>query len=199
MRTYYQEQRIAFTLIENEHGVYSKNAVLKRLYEEKTQTILTEDKLEELANAICYIKNSMIPVIEVQNIDIKVKDLRLIFEAYEHYKKNAHPGNRLIDFDDMLTLANQILEEDPTVLLRYQKQFPFVLTDESQDTSIIQTMIIEKVTKLSDNLFVVGDDDQSIFGFRSANPKYLLDFKTVHPGARIIIMEQNLSFNPRDC
>jgi len=196
VRTYYQEQRIAFTLIENEHGVYSKNAVLKRLYEEKTQTILTEDKLEELANAICYIKNSMIPVIEVQNIDIKVKDLRLIFEAYEHYKKNAHPGNRLIDFDDMLTLANQILEEDPTVLLRYQKQFPFVLTDESQDTSIIQTMIIEKVTKLSDNLFVVGDDDQSIFGFRSANPKYLLDFKTVHPGARIIIMEQNYRSTP---
>ena len=196
VRAYYQEQRISFTLIENEHGVFSKNAVLKRLYEEKTQTILTEDKLEELANAICFIKNSMIPIIEVQNIDIKVNDLRLIYEAYEHYKKNTHPGNRLIDFDDMLTLANQILEDNPTVLLRYQKQFPFVLTDESQDTSIIQNKIIEKVTNLSDNLFVVGDDDQSIFGFRSANPKYLLDFKTVHPSARILIMEQNYRSTP---
>jgi len=65
----------------------------------------------------------------------------------------------------MLTLSNQILEENPRILLRYQKQFPFVLTDESQDTSIIQNKIIEKVTQLSDNLFVVGDDDQSIRSF----------------------------------
>ena len=196
VRAYFQEKRIAFTLLENEQGVLSKNAVLKRLYEEINQTILTEDKLEELANAICFIKNSMIPFLDVQNMDTKVKDLCLIYEAYEHYKKNAHPGNILIDFDDMLTLSNQILEENPGILLRYQKQFPFVLTDESQDTSIIQNKIIEKVTKLSDNLFVVGDDDQSIFGFRSANPKYLLNFRTVHPGARILIMEQNYRSTP---
>ena len=196
VRAYFQEKRIAFTLIENEQGVLSKNAVLKRLYEEINQTILTEDKLEELSNAICFIKNSIIPIIDVQNMETKIKDLSLIYEAYESYKKNAHPGNKLIDFDDMLTLCNQIFEENPEILLRYQKQFPFVLTDESQDTSIIQNKIIEKVTKLSDNLFVVGDDDQSIFGFRSANPKYLLNFKTVHPGARILIMEQNYRSTP---
>ena len=196
VRAYYQEKRITFTLIENERGVLGKNAVLKRLYEEINQTILTEDKLEELANAICFIKNSMIPILDIQNMDTKVKDLKLIYENYEHYKKNAHPGNQLIDFDDMLTISEQILEENPRILLRYQKQFSFVLTDESQDTSIIQNKIIEKVTKLSDNLFVVGDDDQSIFGFRSANPKYLLNFKTVHPGARILIMEQNYRSTP---
>lgn len=196
VRGYFQERHMAFTLIENEQGVLSKNAVLKRLYAEINQTILTEDKLEELANAICFIKNSMLSQLDVQNMDTKVKDLGLIYEAYEHYKKNAHPGHILIDFDDMLTLSNQILEEHPTILLRYQKQFPYVLTDESQDTSIIQNKIIEKITKLSDNLFVVGDDDQSIFGFRSANPKYLLDFKTVHPTARILIMEQNYRSTP---
>ena len=188
---YFQEKRIAFTLIENEQGVNSKNSVLKRLYESINKTILTEDKLEELANAICFIKNSMTPILDVDKLDTKIRDLRLIYEAYENYKKNAHPGIFLIDFDDMLTLANTILDENPAILLRYQNQFPFVLTDESQDTSIIQIKIIEKVAKLSDNLFVVGDDDQSIFGFRSANPKYLLDFKTIHPGARIIMMEQN--------
>ncbi len=196
VRAYFQENRIAFTLIENEQGALSKNSVLKRLYEEINQTILTEDKLEELANAICFIKNSMIKISDVQNIETKIKDLRSIYEAYEHYKQNAHLGNKLIDFDDMLTLSNQILEENPGILLSYQKQFPFVLTDESQDTSIIQNKIIEQVTKLSDSLFVVGDDDQSIFGFRSANPKYLLNFKTVHPGARILIMEQNYRSTP---
>ena len=196
VRAYFQEKRIAFTLIENEQGIHSKNAVLKRLYEEINQTILTEDKLEELANAICFIKNSMISSLEVQNMDTKVKDLGQIYEAYEDYKKNADPRNKLIDFDDMLTLSNQILAENPEILLRYQKQFSFVLTDESQDTSIIQNKIIEKVTELSNNLFVVGDDDQSIFGFRSANPKYLLNFKTVHPGARILIMEQNYRSTP---
>lgn len=191
VRAYFQEKRIEFTLIENEQGVNSKNSVLKRLYESINKTILTEDKLEELANAICFIKNSMMPISDVEKLDTKIKDLRLIYEAYEDYKKNAHPGIILIDFDDMLTLANTILDENPVILSRYQNQFPFVLTDESQDTSIIQNKIIEKVAKLSDNLFVVGDDDQSIFGFRSANPKYLLDFKTIHPGARIIMMEQN--------
>lgn len=196
VRTYFQEKGIAFTLIENEQGAFSKNSVLKRLYEEINHTIITEDKLEELANAICFIKNSMMPILNVQNMETKVKDLGLIYEAYEHYKKNAHPGNTLIDFDDMLTLANQILEENPSSLSRYQKQFPFVLTDESQDTSIIQNKIIEKITQLSNNLFVVGDDDQSIFGFRSANPEYLLNFKTVHPSAQILFMEQNYRSTP---
>jgi len=196
VRDYFQENRISFTLIENEHGIHSKNSVLKRLYEEINQTVLTEDKLEELANAICFIKNSMIKISDVQNMDTKIKDLGLIYEAYEEYKQKAHLGNKLIDFDDMLTLSNQILEENPEILLRYQKQFPYVLTDESQDTSIIQNKIIEKVTKLSDSLFVVGDDDQSIFGFRAANPKYLLDFKTVHPRARILILEQNYRSTP---
>lgn len=196
VRAYFQEKRIDFTLIENEQGALSKNSVLKRLYETINQTILTEDKLEELANAICFIKNSMIQISDIHNLETKIKDLRLIYEAYEHYKQNAHLGHKLIDFDDMLTLSNQILEENPGILLRYQKQFPFVLTDESQDTSMIQNKIIEQVTKLSDSLFVVGDDDQSIFGFRSANPKYLMNFKTVHPGARILIMEQNYRSTP---
>jgi len=196
VRAYFQEKRIDFTLIENEQGALSKNSVLKRLYETINQTILTEDKLEELANAICFIKNSMIQISDIHNLETKIKDLRLIYEAYEHYKQNAHLGHKLIDFDDMLTLSNQILEENPGILLRYQKQFPFVLTDESQDTSMIQNKIIEQVTKLSNSLFVVGDDDQSIFGFRSANPKYLMNFKTVHPGARILIMEQNYRSTP---
>ena len=191
VRDYYQEKRISFSLIENEQGVNSKNAVLKRLYKNINQTILTEEKLEELSNAICFIKNSMMPISEVGKLDPKIKDLGLIYDAYENYKKNAHPSAILIDFDDMLSLSNEILDENPKTLTRYQRQFPFVLTDESQDTSILQTKIIEKVAKLSDNLFVVGDDDQSIFGFRSANPKYLLDFKVIHPRARILLMQQN--------
>jgi len=191
VRGYFQEKHISFSLIENEQGVNSKNAVLKRLYESINQTILTEDKLEELSNAICFIKNSMISMLEFEKLNIKIKDLGLIYDAYEEYKKNALPGVTLIDFDDMLSLSNSILEENPKILARYQRQFPFVLTDESQDTSIIQTSIIEKVAKPSNNLFVVGDDDQSIFGFRSANPKYLLDFKMIHPDARILIMQQN--------
>ncbi|MDR3601437.1 MAG: ATP-dependent helicase [Desulfosporosinus sp.] len=191
VRAYFQEKRIAFTLIENEQGSNSKNAVLKRLYERLNQTILTEDKLEELANSICFIKNSMMPISDVEKLDTKIKNLSLIYEAYEHYKKNAHPDRILIDFDDMLTLAHTILKENPVILSRYQNQFPFILTDESQDTSIIQNKIIEKVAQLSSNLFVVGDDDQSVFGFRSANPKYLLDFKTIHPDAHILMMEQN--------
>jgi len=196
VRRYFQEKHITFSLIENEQGPNSKNAVLKRLYQSINQTILTEDKLEELANAICFIKNSMMPISEIGKLDTKIKDLGLIYEAYESYKKNAHPGVILIDFDDMLTLSNVILDDNHEILARYQKQFPFVLTDESQDTSIIQNEIIEKVANLNNNLFVVGDDDQSIFGFRSANPKYLLDFKALHPKARILMMEQNYRSTP---
>lgn len=191
VRGHFHEKRIAYDLIENAQGAQSKNAVLKQIYENCNHAVLTEDKLEELGNAICFIKNSMLPLTEINKLDYKIKNLEAIYCAYENYKQTAHPDRLLLDFDDMLTLANQILEEYPDLLARYQSHYQYILTDESQDTSLIQHKIIEKVAKPRNNLFVVGDDDQSIFGFRSANPKYLLEFKAIYPSTRILMMEQN--------
>src|SRR5690606_37281234 len=78
-----------------------------------------------------------------------------------------------------------------TILKKYQNRYDYVLTDESQDTSLVQHSIIEKLVKPHQNLYVVADDDQSIYSWRGAEPKYLLDFKQVYPDAVILKMEQN--------
>ncbi|MHB8126104.1 MAG: ATP-dependent helicase, partial [Desulfitobacteriaceae bacterium] len=117
-----------------------------------------------------------------------------LYNDYEKYKRMHQP--QLIDFDDMLSLAYTALKENPQLLALYQKRFTYILTDESQDTSLLQHKIIELISKPQGNLFVVGDDDQSIFGFRAAEPKYLLEFPQVYDQAEILRMEQNFRSTP---
>jgi DNA helicase-2/ATP-dependent DNA helicase PcrA len=96
----------------------------------------------------------------------------------------------------MLSLAYTVLAENPQLPAKYHKRFAYILTDESQDTSLLQHKIIELLAKPKGNLFVVGDDDQSIFGFRAAEPKYLLEFSQVYDQAEILRMEQNFRSTP---
>lgn len=188
---YLRRQGRPYKLIENEQGVTSKGAVLKSLYQKHNATVVSEEKLEELANAIGYVKNTMIPVENLETIDFKINHFKEIYLSYEEYKRKSYAPTILLDFDDMLTLAHDILEREPGILNFYQKQYRYILTDESQDTSLIQHKIIEKIAKPQCNLFVVGDEDQAIYGFRGAAPQYLLEFKKTYPNAKIIAMTEN--------
>lgn len=91
----------------------------------------------------------------------------------------------------MLIIANQVLENNQDILSRYQQRYDYVLTDESQDTSLVQHYIIEKLVNKHQNLCVVADEDQSIYSWRGAEPEYLLDFKQIYPNAKILMMVQN--------
>ncbi|MGC7871173.1 ATP-dependent helicase [Desulfosporosinus sp. SYSU MS00001] len=193
VRTAFRQSGIRFEIIEEQTGAESKTGVLRKIYEKHNASAITDEQLEGLQNCICYVKNTLSKPEELLNCDIK--NFPLIYKDYENYKQSSRP--RLIDYDDMLSLAFQELMENPTYLAYYRKRFDYILTDESQDTSLLQHKIIEMIVKPKSNIFVVGDDDQSIFGFRAAEPKYLLEFEQTYPGAKILRMEQNFRSTPQ--
>ena len=84
----------------------------------------------------------------------------------------------------------QILKKVPQVLSDFQKKYHYICVDEAQDTSRIQHEIIKLLAGANDNLFMVGDEDQSIYGFRAAYPQALLDFEKDHKNAKVLLMEQ---------
>ena len=96
-----------------------------------------------------------------------------------------------MDFDDMLTLAYEYLSTDGKLLESVQGHYRYINVDEAQDTSKIQHEIIGMLAARSRQLFMVGDEDQIIYGFRAAWPQGLLDFQKVYPEGRVLLMETN--------
>lgn len=113
-----------------------------------------------------------------------------IAEAYHEYQRQLKANNAM-DFDDLLLLTVQLLQQEPDVLEFYQRRFHYVMVDEYQDTNHVQFEFVRLLTRDSGNLCVVGDDDQSIYGFRGADIRNILDFEAAFPGAKVIKLEQN--------
>lgn len=193
VRLAFRQKGTRFAMIEEQTGAASKTGVLRRIYEKHNASTITDEQLEALQNTLCYVKNSLRQPEEFNKLEIK--NFALIYNDYEEYKRTSQP--ELIDYDDMLSIAYQELSENPKSLEAYRQRFAYVLTDESQDTSLLQHKIIEILVKPQGNIFVVGDDDQSIFGFRAAEPKYLLEFEQTYPGAKILRMEHNFRSTPQ--
>ena len=96
-----------------------------------------------------------------------------------------------MDYDDQMVYAYTMLQRFPWLREHFQQQYPYICVDEAQDTSKIQHAIIALLASRTENLFMVGDEDQSIYGFRAAYPDALLEFEQQHPGARVLLMEEN--------
>src|SRR5690606_20726383 len=111
-------------------------------------------------------------------------------QVYERYQRALRDANAF-DFDDLLVKPVELLKAHPDVLRRYQDRFHFVLVDEYQDTNRAQYVFLGLMVGEKGNLFVVGDDDQSIYGWRGANIRNILDFEQDFPNARLIRLEQN--------
>ncbi|MGE8203176.1 ATP-dependent helicase [Heyndrickxia sp. NPDC080065] len=196
VREHFQRNRIAYQLIEGVNIVdksnppLNKKLILRELYKSMVSENITDDQLDELMTYISFIKNKLIPKQKWSSVSCDVPKAEQILIEYEKFKQTSSP-KLLVDYDDMLTIANSVLEEDKELLCKYQKRYDYVLTDESQDTSMVQHAIIEKLVQEHRNLCVVADDDQSIYTWRAAEPQYLLDFKQVYPEATILMMEQN--------
>lgn len=114
----------------------------------------------------------------------------LASSGYRRYQANLRACGA-VDFDDLLLLTNQLFLENPEVLERQQKRFDFVQIDEYQDTNGLQFSLIESLVKPHKNLCVVGDDDQSIYGWRGAEVKHILNFQNIFPGTKVIRLEEN--------
>ena len=96
-----------------------------------------------------------------------------------------------MDYDDQMVYAYTMLQRFPWLREHFQQQYPYICVDEAQDTSKIQHAIIALLASRTENLFMVGDEDQSIYGFRAAYPDALLEFEQHHPGAQVLLMEEN--------
>ena len=128
------------------------------------------------------------------NFDIQQQDLRankpLIGEIFKTYNNRLQRANAM-DFDDILFYTNVLLRDFPEILYKYQQRFEYILVDEYQDTNYAQYLIIRRIAAMRKNICVVGDDAQSIYGFRGANIQNILNFKNDYPEQRLIRLEQN--------
>ncbi len=113
-----------------------------------------------------------------------------VLEAYREYEKQLGDNNAL-DFDDLLLKTVQLFETNPEVLDRYQERFHYIMVDEYQDTNTVQFRLVSLLAAKYRNLCVVGDDDQSIYKFRGANIRNILNFEQEYKDAAVIKLEQN--------
>lgn len=186
-RAYCKKKKIPFKLLEDSNGPVSKLRLFRDIYLSVNKSFPQEDKLEELSNAISYIKNMMIKSEDIKAEFPNIKNLDIMLKKYDDYKRE----NNMIDFDDMLTDTYEILLSHSQALKYYQKKFPFIQVDETQDTSKIQHKLIQLLAGDDSNVFMVADDDQSIYGFRGAFPDFLLNFGVTYPDGKTYYLKTN--------
>ncbi|MEX0936155.1 MAG: UvrD-helicase domain-containing protein [Gemmatimonadota bacterium] len=115
---------------------------------------------------------------------------KTVSRIYPEYQKSLKSQNAF-DFDDLLVKPVELFESEPALLDRYQTRFAFILVDEYQDTNHAQFRFLEMLARQHGNLMVVGDDDQSIYGWRGADIRNILDFESTYPGTTVIRLERN--------
>ena len=147
-------------------------------------------KERSLLAAISSAKDEMISPDEYELQAAGDYHKQKIAKVYREYEKQLRSNNAL-DFDDLLVKTVQLLQTQPDVLEYYQDRFRYIMVDEYQDTNTVQFKLISILAKKYRNLCVVGDDDQSIYKFRGANIKNILNFEHVFEDAKVIKLEQN--------
>jgi len=184
IKSYMKQTHKTYTLFNDANKRF---AVISQIYRKYNHVAMTEEQYESILNAFGLIYNLQL---KRGDANPELPDMPYLFEMmteYHLFKKK----NNYIDFDDMLIYAIKILDQNPSAKAFYQRQFPFIQIDEAQDTSKLQYTFIEKLLTPSQNLFLVADDDQSIYGFRGAYPDYLLNFQTIYPKAKCFYLEIN--------
>ena len=176
--------RAPFDLVTDEGEL---NRLVREICQSVNEGYPEDSEIREVRRLITYIKNMMLTEEEIEKLDGEIDHLPEIVQRYRDALRQRH----LMDFDDQMAYAYTILQKYPVVLNTFQERFPYICVDEAQDTSRIQHAIIKLLASKSENLFMVGDEDQSIYGFRAAWPDALLRFEADHPGAKILLMEEN--------
>lgn len=189
------------------HGIYY--GILKWAYRMNASNILSEEQkyqllkqvigrmeididdekdfLQGIAGEIGNIKNNQILLAEYESLNCSEEVFREIFEQYEKERKRL----KKIDFDDMLVLVYELFKKRPDILSMWQRKFRYILIDEFQDINQVQYDVIRMLAAPENNLFIVGDDDQSIYRFRGARPDIMLGFKKDYPDTKEILLDVN--------
>ena len=143
--------------------------------------------LTGIAGEISLIKNERVALEHYFSKNCSEEVFRKIYEGYEERKKRA----RLIDFDDMLVYTWELLSQRKDILSAWQKKYQYILVDEFQDINRLQYDILRLLAEPENNLFIVGDDDQSIYRFRGARPEIMLNFRKDYPQSGQVLLNDN--------
>lgn len=188
IKEYAYMSKIKYKLIEDNKSQMNKYNLLKKIYFDLNGDYITEEKLDNLLNSLGYIKNTMMDIDDfLKNNKTDIENFKNIYLNYEDYKGQHY----LLDFDDMLSISLEILRNNKYLLEKYRNKYDFIQVDEGQDTSKLQMEIIKLLAYPQNNLIIVADDDQSIYGFRGAYPKSLLNFDKLYKNGKIFFMEEN--------
>lgn len=190
----YYGRRIGKTPFELVKDEKATTGMLIRICQDHGMGYPTESDLKNVRTLLTYIKNMMLNEEELQKLE-EESDIR-IAGIYREYCRQMRE-QKLMDYDDQMLYAYNILRKDPGVLAYFQNRYPYICVDEAQDTSKIQHAIIALLAAGTGSLFMVGDEDQSIYGFRAAYPEALLSFEKKHPGAKVLLMEENFRSNAK--
>jgi len=176
--------RKAFDLLTDEK---QQAAIILDILKQTVGGFPGESDRKELQQKITYAKNMMLTEAEIDKMSDRAFPFAKMYRQYNDELKSR----RLMDYDDQMVYALQILKSYPAILESVSSKYKYICVDEAQDTSKIQHEIIALIAQKNENLFMVGDEDQSIYGFRAAYPEALLKFGERHKGAKILYMEQN--------
>lgn len=143
--------------------------------------------IQDMENEISLVKGEMLSLEHYFPMNC-AKDI--FQKVYTRYNQ-ALQRRKLIDFDDMLVYCYELLTQRPDILKMWQQQFQYILIDEFQDINKVQYDIIRLLARPNNNLFIVGDDDQSIYRFRGAKPEIMLQFEEVYPSAKKVLLDVN--------
>ncbi len=143
--------------------------------------------IEQMLSEISLVKNEGIDIAHYYSSNCAEDTFRRIFDMYQNTLRKHH----LIDFDDMLVYTYELFRERKDILALWQKRYPYILVDEFQDINKLQYEIVKMLAAPKNNLFVVGDDDQSIYRFRGASPGIMQSFARDFPHAAHITLDVN--------
>ncbi|MGL4796902.1 MAG: ATP-dependent helicase, partial [Paraclostridium sp.] len=171
-------------ILDEKSKKYAIKGILKNLSVENAED---DDVIVSVINEISYVKNELMDKVDFDSEILTKDEFTKVYNMYEDYKAQM----KKIDFDDMLIKTYYLLKSNQRVLDRVRSVYRYILVDEFQDINKVQFEVIKLIASPSNNIFVVGDEDQSIYGFRGSRPDFLLEFEQYFNNSKKYILDIN--------
>lgn len=164
-----------------------KNMLRKLMGNLHIETQDEDEYIQQFSGQLSLMKNELLTVSDFQPESLPKEEFQALAKAFASEKSR----NEKIDFDDMLTECYELLQNDGKERAYWQQKFDYILVDEFQDVNAAQYACLQLLAEAKQNVFVVGDDDQSIYGFRGARPDFMLDFPKDYPNTEKVVLDVN--------
>ncbi|MEG2246141.1 MAG: ATP-dependent helicase [Peptostreptococcaceae bacterium] len=171
-------------ILDEKNKKFAIKGILKNLNIENAED---DDTILSVINEISYVKNELMDKLDFDSEILTKDEFSKTYNMYEEYKESI----KKIDFDDMLIKTYNLLKYNSRVLERVRAAYKYILVDEFQDINKVQFEVIKLIASPNNNIFVVGDEDQSIYGFRGSRPDFLLEFEQYFENSKKYILDIN--------